>query len=334
MAGGRRRLLDRAWLRGLLAWLLSLYIRFLRLTTRWEWEAPEETRRLLLEKGAFVGCFSHSRIAMTYPAWPVPVERLTVLTSSHRDGLLVARTVEHLGARTVSGSGTAPGQGGAEALKALSGVAAAGEVIGITPDGPRGPFLRVKGGAVMVAQAAGIPLVPFALAQRRASYLKTWDRFVLPWPFSRGLLLFGAPVTVPAERRLGALEETRRQVEAALIALTQEADRRCGHPVLEPGGESALMHIHTKQEEFVYILEGNPTLVTNDGETELSPGMCVGFPPNGQAHHIVNRTDRKVVMLEVGDRPQGDEGSYPHDDIQAVMQDGKWVFTHKDGTPY
>lgn len=101
-----------------------------------------------------------------------------------------------------------------------------------------------------------------------------------------------------------------------------------------PGGETALLHIHTKQEEFLYVLEGNPTLVTNQGETQMSPGMCVGFPPNGLAHHLVNRTDKDVMILEVGDRPQGDEGSYPNDDIQAVMQDGQWVFTHKDGSPY
>ena len=102
-----------------------------------------------------------------------------------------------------------------------------------------------------------------------------------------------------------------------------------------PGGETALLHIHTKQQEFIYVVEGNPTLVTDNGETQMSPGMCVGFPPNGQAHHLVNRTAADVMILEVGDRPQGDEGSYPNDDIQAVMgADGKWQFTHKDGTPY
>ncbi len=102
-----------------------------------------------------------------------------------------------------------------------------------------------------------------------------------------------------------------------------------------PGGETALLHIHSKQEEFIYVLEGTPTLVTDQGETDLGPGMCVGFPPNGLAHHLVNRTDKEVRILEIGDRPEGDEGSYPNDDIQAVMgADGKWQFTHKDGTPY
>jgi uncharacterized cupin superfamily protein len=104
---------------------------------------------------------------------------------------------------------------------------------------------------------------------------------------------------------------------------------------LAPGGESALLHRHSKQDEFVFILEGEPILVTETEEIALSPGMCAGFPANGVAHQLINRTDRDVVILEVGDRTAGDEGYYPRDDIQAVLgADGKWQFTHKDGRPY
>jgi len=104
---------------------------------------------------------------------------------------------------------------------------------------------------------------------------------------------------------------------------------------LMPGGESALLHRHSKQDEFIYILKGEPTLVTESAEVTLSPGMCAGFPAAGEAHQLVNRTAEDVLYLEVGDRTPGDEGSYPKDDIQAALgPDGKWVFTHKDGTPY
>ena len=104
---------------------------------------------------------------------------------------------------------------------------------------------------------------------------------------------------------------------------------------LTPTGESALLHRHSKQDEFIYILEGRPTLVTDVGEIILAPGMCAGFPASGRAHHLINRTDRDVVYLEIGDRTAGDEGFYPTDDIRASLgPDGNWVFTHKDGTPY
>ncbi|MAN81295.1 MAG: cupin [Rhodospirillaceae bacterium] len=104
---------------------------------------------------------------------------------------------------------------------------------------------------------------------------------------------------------------------------------------LKPGGESALLHRHTRQDEFVYILEGTPTLVTEDGETPMAPGMCAGFPAEGAAHQLVNRTAADVLYLEIGDRTPGDAASYPRDDIQADLgPDGQWLFTHKDGRPY
>jgi uncharacterized cupin superfamily protein len=105
---------------------------------------------------------------------------------------------------------------------------------------------------------------------------------------------------------------------------------------LVPGAVSALRHAHSRQDEFIYILQGEPTLVTDAGETLLGPGMCAGFKGGtGNAHHLVNRTAAEVVYLEIGDRIAGDAGSYPDDDIQAVLNvDGKWGFTHKDGIPY
>lgn len=104
---------------------------------------------------------------------------------------------------------------------------------------------------------------------------------------------------------------------------------------LEPGGQSALLHRHSKQDELVYILEGHPTLVTDAGEIELAPGMCAGFPAGGVAHHLVNRSSDSVTYLEIGDRTPGDVGSYPNDDLQAVQEsDGTWRFLHKDGSPY
>jgi len=104
---------------------------------------------------------------------------------------------------------------------------------------------------------------------------------------------------------------------------------------LHPGSESSLLHRHSRQDEFIYILQGEPVLVTDQGETQLRPGMCAGFPAGGLAHQLVNRTAADVVYLEVGDRTPGDEGSYPRDDLQAALgPDGKWVFTHKDGRPY
>ena len=104
---------------------------------------------------------------------------------------------------------------------------------------------------------------------------------------------------------------------------------------LSPGAESALLHRHSRQDEFIYILEGTPILVTDAGEVALAPGMCAGFPAGGIAHQLVNRSDRDVIYLEVGDRSPSDEVAYPADDLVAVLgPDGRWTFARKDGTPY
>jgi uncharacterized cupin superfamily protein len=104
---------------------------------------------------------------------------------------------------------------------------------------------------------------------------------------------------------------------------------------LRPGGVSALHHRHSRQDEFIYVIEGAPTLFTGTDEIELRPGMCAGFPAAGAAHHLANRTDADVVILEIGDRTPGDEGSYPNDDIEAVLTpNGTWRFTRKDGSSY
>jgi len=104
---------------------------------------------------------------------------------------------------------------------------------------------------------------------------------------------------------------------------------------LAPGAVSALRHAHAKQDEFVYILAGSPVLVTDAGETLLEPGMCAGFKAGtGDAHHLVNRAQEDVVYLEIGDRTPGESATYPDDDLGVALVDGKWRFTHKDGTPY
>ena len=104
---------------------------------------------------------------------------------------------------------------------------------------------------------------------------------------------------------------------------------------LAPGAVSALRHAHTRQDEFVYVLEGSPTLHTDEGRKLLSPGMCAGFKAGtGNAHRLINQTAEDVVYLEVGDRTPGDQGSYPDDDLQAARIDGGWTFARKDGTPF
>ena len=104
---------------------------------------------------------------------------------------------------------------------------------------------------------------------------------------------------------------------------------------LGPGGQSALRHWHTLEDEFVYVLEGEVVLVTDAGEQTLTPGMCAGYPggrPDG--HHFINRSKAIARYLEVGNRDDKDAAFYPDDDLQVSAVDGRFVYAHKDGQPY
>jgi uncharacterized cupin superfamily protein len=103
-----------------------------------------------------------------------------------------------------------------------------------------------------------------------------------------------------------------------------------------PGGQSSHRHAHSRQDEFVYVLEGEVVLETDSGSQKLAAGMCAGFPAGtGDAHRFVNQTSSDVVLLVVGDRTPDDELSYPDIDMHGKLGvEGKYRFTRKDGTPY
>ena len=104
---------------------------------------------------------------------------------------------------------------------------------------------------------------------------------------------------------------------------------------LAPGAISSLHHSHAKQDEFVYVVSGHPTLCTDQGRARLAPGMCAGFRAGtGNAHHLHNETAEDVLYLEIGDRTADEEVTYPDDDLQFVRSRGKAHFARKDGTPY
>ena len=104
---------------------------------------------------------------------------------------------------------------------------------------------------------------------------------------------------------------------------------------LYPGAESSMRHWHMKQDEFIYVVMGEVTLVTDAGRQKLRPGMAAGFPAGkADGHHLVNETSEPVLYLEIGDRTPGESASYPDVDLAVRMVDGKWVFTRKDGSPF
>ena len=105
--------------------------------------------------------------------------------------------------------------------------------------------------------------------------------------------------------------------------------------VLESDAQSALRHWHTLEDEFVYVLAGEITLVTDSGEQLLTAGMCAGFPAGERdAHHLINRSSHPARYLEIGSRIEGDDSFYPDDDMLWITTEAGWHGAHKDGRPY
>ena len=104
---------------------------------------------------------------------------------------------------------------------------------------------------------------------------------------------------------------------------------------LPPGSQSSLRHWHSAEDEFVFILDGVATLVTDEGAQQLGPGMAAGFPAGeANGHHLINNGEQVVRYIEVGDRTEGDEVDYPDDDLLRRMHEGEGRFVNKQGEPY
>ncbi|MEZ2223850.1 cupin domain-containing protein [Rhizobium sp. RCC_161_2] len=104
---------------------------------------------------------------------------------------------------------------------------------------------------------------------------------------------------------------------------------------IAPGSHSSLHHRHSHQDEFIFVLKGTLTLVSDGGEAELRPGMCAGFKAGGAAHHLENRENQVALLLEVGDRTACDVVEYPlHDLMIDQRADGSYRFCNKQGIPY
>ncbi|MBF0561518.1 MAG: lysophospholipid acyltransferase family protein [Alphaproteobacteria bacterium] len=225
-----RRITRSDRVQGWVCWLAARYIRHVYRTGRWETVGDDVPRRYWEEGRPFILAFWHGRILMMPYCWD-RTRPINMLISQHRDGQLIARTVGHFGIATVAGSSS---QGGSQALRLMLKALRAGEWVGITPDGPRGPRMRASQGVVSVARMAGVPVIPVTYATARRKVLGSWDRFLVALPFTRGVFWWGQPIAVPRDADAADLEEFRRRVEDELNAITAAADRYMGTVVVEP----------------------------------------------------------------------------------------------------
>ncbi len=233
-----KRVLRTATSQRIICWLVHLYIRFVYATGSWKIEGADIAERLRLSGKPFILAFWHGRLLMIPMAWQ-HMPKMHMLISNHPDGRIIAGAVRYFGIDSVAGSTT---EGGISAVRAMVRFLKAGDCVGITPDGPDGPAMRASHGIVAIARLARLPIVPITYATNRRRILASWDRFHLPFPWSRGVLLWGEPMEVPAKLDDAGMEIWRIQIEDRMNALTREADRQVGLATVAPGtiGRKAL----------------------------------------------------------------------------------------------
>lgn len=214
--------------------LVTLYIRLVFATSRWSLIGREPIDALLASGEGFIVAFWHQRLLMGAVLRRQTDRTVYMLISANRDGEIIARGVAPFGIEFIRGSAANPkkrdkDKGGAPALAQMIAALKDGHIVGVTPDGPRGPSRRAQAGVVRLAQLSGAPIITGAFSTSRALRLNTWDRFFLALPFSRGVFVGGgAAIRVARDATPETLEMARLQVEAALNKAADEADRLAG----------------------------------------------------------------------------------------------------------
>jgi lysophospholipid acyltransferase (LPLAT)-like uncharacterized protein len=206
------------------AWAISFLaanlIRVLRGTVRLRHHGDERVREWERTGTHFILAFWHRHLLLMPYAYRG--RRISVLVSQSRDGELIARTVARLGIDSSRGSSS---RGGIAGMRSLLRKAAEGWDIAFTPDGPRGPLREVQPGVVLAAAATGLAVQPVAIAASRAKLLRSWDRFLIPLPFSTVHVVYGEPLAV--ERR-GDLEQAAAELKRRLDRAEAAAEALAG----------------------------------------------------------------------------------------------------------
>jgi len=186
-----------------------------------------EQVKSIIETRKFIFAFWHSRILLInylYKGW-----NGLILVSKSQDGEFIARVAQRQGHEAVRGSTT---RGGLRALATMiKRMKQNNRPAGIIPDGPQGPRFKIQPGVITLAKKTGYPIVPVSYSAKRIKIFNSWDRFILPYPFTRCRIIYGEPLNVPADAGAAIESSCRLRLEAELCKITSAADCFFGHTI-------------------------------------------------------------------------------------------------------
>lgn len=224
--------------------LVGAYMLFCGWTTRWERVNRELAETVWADSKPVIVCYWHGRIMQAHVGWRQSegAPRTLMLISQSREGEAISQACRMVGLDVIRGSTDKAHKrkGGAEALRGMIRHIRSGGSVAITPDGPKGPRMRAQAGVIQLARLTGAPMICLGWSSRPRKAFNSWDRFLLPAPFGRGVFVWGGLVHVARDADDAAMETARLALEVELTRVAQEADRRAGVTPIEPAATGSV----------------------------------------------------------------------------------------------
>jgi lysophospholipid acyltransferase (LPLAT)-like uncharacterized protein len=235
------------FIQSIICFLLFLYIRIVYLTSSWKFINSDKMLEKLKSGESVILAFWHGRLTLLPNFVPHP-ENTYVMVSKHGDGEFITKISGHFNFKFIRGSTNRPAsdakgaknRGGFASLRQSIKALKSGKTVCITPDGPKGPRMRVSSAIIDLAKHTKTPIYPVAFSISRGKILSSWDRLLFPFPFSRGYFICGEVLTILPEAGNDDLEKGRKELENRLNTITQEVDKLAGIKKVEPAPNSKL----------------------------------------------------------------------------------------------
>ena len=189
---------------------------------RWEYLVQNEKSNIFNDNKEYIFCCWHNKLFLGPHL--LPRNRvINALQSSHSDGMVTSLAFKYLGMNVILGSSK---KGGMQAFRKMVKCIKLGESVAITPDGPKGPKEKVKEGIIKLAQITETSIIPLVWTTNKFKLINSWDNFVLPYPFSKGVYSFGKPIYVKKQINEYELETARKNLENEIKRLTKEVENK------------------------------------------------------------------------------------------------------------
>ena len=207
----------------IICWIGAKYIKFVSFTTKWSFINKKYVENLWKKNEPFILCFWHGRLLMMPLSWNNK-KKINVLISAHSDGQLLSKTVKYFDIETIIGSSS---KGGSEAIRNIIKSLKSGISIGMTPDGPRGPRMKINSVIIKIASLTGNKIVPLSYSVKKKIFLNSWDKFLVALPFGKGCFIWGKPIKIKKNISSNENLKLSNKLEKILIKLTKETDQYC-----------------------------------------------------------------------------------------------------------